>query len=303
MATGYGRGRVSIGSTLVGQVSVTDVTAVPALSPRIRFGLSWTLGPRHDSGEPHLPGDEYLLSDFTGELRIGADDLLVGTLVRDGPWQHLRSLPYVDTQESSVALDLGGHRLEQLEEHRAGGVLTLKMQLWPRVEMEGTIRVARVSEISVQVPRDDWLTVLRTCTADQIDLLEVRYALTYAHRYRASLEELRRASEAVDRGNFDSAVIRARKAVSLMEESVQAATKDDLKSALADRLDARHVGLYTGIISRAKDMGNITAHRHAAREYTRGEALFAIRLATILLEVIAGLPADWERPGSPEVEG
>ena len=42
MAGGYGDGRVTIGQYLVGRVAVTDITAVAALSPRIRFGLSWT---------------------------------------------------------------------------------------------------------------------------------------------------------------------------------------------------------------------------------------------------------------------
>ena len=39
-------------------------------------------------------------------------------------------------------------------------------------------------------------------------------------------------------------------------------------------------------------MGNISVHRAEAREYTRIEALFTIRLATILLELIAGFLAD-----------
>ena len=96
----------------------------------------------------------------------------------------------------------------------------------------------------------------------------------------------------MDRGEFDRAVMQARKAVSLMEESVRVATGDDLTGALADRLDERHVKLYTGVITRAKDMGNISVHRAEAREYTRVEALFSIRLATISLEVVAGLLAD-----------
>ena len=51
-----------------------------------------------------------------------------------------------------------------------------------------------------------------------------------------------------------------------------------VRAALADRLDDRHVKLYTAVITRAKDMGNISMHRAEAREYTRIEALFAIRL-------------------------
>ena len=106
---------MTIGPHLVGHVAVTNVTAVPALSPRIRFGLSWTLGHRHRSGEASPPGDEYRLIDFEGELRVGADDLFVGTLVRDGSRHPLRSLDHVQTQEGFVALDLDGHRLERLD--------------------------------------------------------------------------------------------------------------------------------------------------------------------------------------------
>ena len=174
----------------------------------------------------------------------------------------------------------------------SGGVLNMKMQLWPRIEMEGTTTDARVDEIRLQVPRDDWLTVLAIFTGDQIDVLEIRYHLTYANRYGSSLAELRLARDAVDRGEFDRAVMLARKAVNLMEESVRAATGAELTGALADRLDERHVKLYTSVITRAKDMGNISVHRAEAREYTRVEALFSIRLATISLEVIAGLLAD-----------
>ena len=75
MASGYGDGRVMIGQYLVGRVAIADLTAVPALSPRIRFGLAWTLGHLTRSGD--LP-EEYQLIDFGGELRLGTDDLFVG---------------------------------------------------------------------------------------------------------------------------------------------------------------------------------------------------------------------------------
>ena len=291
MAVGYGDGRVTIGQYLVGRVAVTNVTAVAALSPRILFGLSWTLGHLVRSGE-NSPPVEYHVIGFDGELRLEPDDLFVGTLVRDGPNWPLRSLGYVDSQVVSVAVDLGWRRLERLEECRAGGALVLKMRLWPRIEMSGPPMNTQVEDILAQVPRDDWLTALGTLTGEQIDLLELRYHLVYADRYRSSLEELRLARDAADRGDFNGAVLRARKAVTLMEEGVKAATGGDLKAALTDRIDRRHADLYGGIVKRAKDMGNITAHRAAAREYTRVEALFAVRLATISLEVVAGLLAE-----------
>ena len=290
MAVGYGDGRVSIGRTMVGRVAATKVTAVPALAPRIRVDLAWTLGQVVRPGDSNIP-EEYLLIDFGGELRLGADDLFVGTLVRDGSRHPLRSFAYVDSQAASVALDLGHRRLERIEEHRAGTALDLRMHLWTRIEMSEKTTDARVEEIALKIPQDDWLVVLGVLTGEHFDLLEIRYDLVYAARYKASLKEIRLARAAVDRGDFNRAVLQARKAVSLMEESVKAGTGEDLRAALTDRLDERHADLYGGIVKRAKDMGNLTAHRPEAREYTRVEALFAIRLATISLEVVAGLLA------------
>ena len=61
MAVGYGDGRVLIGTTMVGRVAVTMVTAVPALTPRIRLDLAWTLGHVAGLGEGNPPKD-YLLN-------------------------------------------------------------------------------------------------------------------------------------------------------------------------------------------------------------------------------------------------
>ena len=281
---------MSIGRTGVGRVAVTKVTAIPALTPRVRLDLAWTLG-QVVGPRAGVPAEDYLLIDYGGELRLGADDLFVGTLVRDGSRYPLRSLAYVDIQAGSLALDLGHRRLERLEEHRAGAALELRMQLWTRVEMGRGTTDARVEKITLQIPRDDWLAVLGALTGEQVDLLEIRYDLVYAARYKASLKEIRLAREAVDRGDFNRAALQARKAVGLMEESVRKATGDGLRAALTDRIDKRHADLYGGIVTRAKDMGNLIAHRPEAREYTRVEALFAIRLATILLEVVAGMLA------------
>ncbi len=200
MAAGYGAGRVTIGTSQVGRVAVTNVAPVPALSPRIRFGLSWTLGHRVISqhGRAH---EEYRVVDFRGELRLGADDLLVGTLAREGPRRPLRSFDYVDTQDTSVALDLGGFRLERLEERRAGGALALTMRLWPRIEMGGATTAAQVEDIRFQVPRDDWLAALSTLTGEQVDLLEIRYHLVYANGYPTSLAA--RSPATVERGARD----------------------------------------------------------------------------------------------------
>ena len=74
-----------------------------------------------------------------------------------------------------------------------------------------------------------------------------------------------------------------------MEKSVKATTGEGLRATLTDRIDKRHADLYGRIVTRGKDMGNFAAQRPKAREYTRVDALFAVWLATVSLEVVAGL--------------
>ena len=198
MTASYGSGDVTIAPSRVGNVAVSNVSPVPALIPRIRFDLSWTLQHRRGLGEGP-PGTDFILTDFPGELTVGPDNLFVGNLVRDASGHPIRSLSHVGTQSGSVALDLGGHRLERLEEHRAGGVLTMQMQLWPRVEMDGTTINAKVAGIQFQIPRDDWLAVVAAFTEEQIDILEIRYHLTHTSRFRPSLGALQRARDAAAR--------------------------------------------------------------------------------------------------------
>ena len=290
MPTNYGESRVTLGSYLVGEVRVTSVTAVPAIFPRIQFELSWTLGhlQRTDNTDP---AKEYCLVGYGGELYLARNGPVVGVLRQQRTGHAIRSLPYVQGQSGSLALDLDWHRFEQLEEHRAGGALKLWVSLWPRVELDGATTDARIDGFQLSVPRDDWLGVVSSISGNETDLLEIRYHLSHAGRYRPSLDELTLARRAVDAGDFDGAVLQARKAVSLLEESVRSTTGSDLKSALGNRIDERHVTLYAGLISRAKNMGNIKAHAPQAREYTRAEALFAVRFATILIELVAAILA------------
>ena len=100
MAAGYGEGRVTIGRYLAGRVAVTDITAVAALSPRIRFGLSWTLGHLARAGDGNHP-EEYHLIDFGGELRLGADDLFVRSCGTD----RVRWSYFVGQSEGIIKVD------------------------------------------------------------------------------------------------------------------------------------------------------------------------------------------------------
>ena len=60
-----------------------------------------------------------------------------------------------------MTLDLDWGRFEKLEEPRQGGRLTLWVQLAPRIEKSGTTVDASVDGFPVEVPREDWLAVVK----------------------------------------------------------------------------------------------------------------------------------------------
>lgn len=299
MPTNYGSGRFSIGSYIAGHVRVTFVTSAPALAPRIKLELAWSIGHLHATGEMGRPV-EYKITGIDGELFLGRNGPAVGAPLQLGERRHLRSLPYVQEQQTDLTLDLDWRRFERIEEYRQGGSLIFWLKLWPRAEAGGEVLDARVDEFLVTVPRDDWLAVITDITEDRTDVLEVRHQLSYAHRFQPSLSELRSAQHAVDRGDFNGAVIQARKAVSLLEEAVRAGSDQPLQAVLSDLVDQRHAKLYASLLARAKDMGNIRTHAASPREYSRVEALFALRLATLLLELLGFLlgGARIDRPSS-----
>lgn len=65
MTSSYGSGDVSITTSTVGNIAVSHVRPVPALIPRIRFDLSWTLHHALSLEQGH-PGKEFILTDFPG---------------------------------------------------------------------------------------------------------------------------------------------------------------------------------------------------------------------------------------------
>ena len=295
MASNYGGAGLTIGHFKVGHVRVTSVTAAHALAPSLRLKLAWTLGNRSAKAGP--PG-EYVLVGVDGELFLGRGVQSVGALQQRGGRHLLRSLTYAQEQEDALTLDLDWYRFERLEEHRQGGTMNLWVQLVPRIEVDGTTTEAQVDDFPLSIPRDDWLDVVTSVTGDHTDVLEVRYHLSHAGRFGPSLGELAIAERAVDSGDFYKAVVQARKAVDLWAASVTTADSD-VTSLLTDRVGDSHAELYAGLISRAKGMGNVKAHEPDAREYSRAEALFAVRFAKILIEMLAAVLGGSDVPRPP----
>lgn len=285
----YGSGRLVVESTLVGNVRVDGAYAAPAVAPRIRFRLALTLTPHHDGATRSPTVVDYRLTGLGGELSLTEHGKSIGVLTQLGDPRHLRSLTYVDEQYADLTLDLDWYRLECLEEHRDGGPLVLWMKLWPHLEAASGSLPGRIEGFALRVPREDWLDILSTIRPDRIDLLEVRYRLVHAAHFTTSLSELAGARQAIDRGEMLSALIATRKAVSIAESALGAGGARSLEEILSSRIDAEHAKSYAGIASRLKALGNIQAHVSPSPAVSRLEALFAVRTAESLLELLSGL--------------
>lgn len=287
--TNYGQQRISIDSQTVGSVRITSLTHAPALAPRLCFHTAWTLTPYRPRPQPGDPRVDFRVTAIEGELRTGESGPAVGLLFQLGERQSLRSLDYADEQHSELIVDLDWFRFERLEELRQGGPLQVWIKLWPRAEAPGQLMDMRVDAFTVRIPREDWLAVISGISGDRTDLLEVRYHLSYAGRFRPSLNELAHARRAIDRGETTKAVLAARKAITLVEQALRAGEPGGLEQLLAPNVDPQHAKIYAGIASHIKNMGNIQAHEANAREHSRAEALFAVRSTELLLELIGSL--------------
>lgn len=288
MPTNYGNARVQIGHTMVGSVRVHGLSYASALLPRLRILLQWTLG-HMISSRPDTTPTAYEIGDIGGEVSLGAQGPVVGRLVAGVQSQRLRSFGYVDEQPSEALLDLDWYRYERIEEYRQGRSLDFWLQLWGRAYLSTGQEDARIEGFTVRVPQEDWLAVHSALTGDVVNLLEVRYHLSYADQFRASLQELRQARSCIDQGDFFEAVVRSRKAILLLEPVVKADTDQDLKQALARLVDDRHAEIYATLAARLKDMGNVQVHSGTAPGYSRAEALFAVRATELMCELIGAL--------------
>lgn len=120
----YGQARFSVDSQTAGKVRLTSLTSAQGLAPRLRYHLAWAIG-HLLARKPADAPKEYRVTQVHGELFLRENGPAVGELRQVGPWQHLRSLAYVDEQQQDLIIDLDWFRFERLEEHRQGAALDL----------------------------------------------------------------------------------------------------------------------------------------------------------------------------------
>jgi len=287
--TDYGQGKLQISSHIAGTFRVSGFTAASALYPRLRIHLTVTLGDLQDFSLRDV-GEvtSYRITNLSGELRADHLQKVVSVVCWPGAHQSLRSLSYSDSQETHLLADLDAERVERLEQYRAGGSLELWLQLWPRCETpSGVFLDSKVDCFIIRVPREDWLEVLVAFRKEYRVLLEVPMPRIVGELLPACAEEYRRAVDALDQGDYWASVVRCRKALDLMIGSLPGTNqKTKTRDFLSEIIDDSHAKIYDGIIASARRMGSEQVHSANARQYSRAEALFAIRVTASSLELL-----------------
>lgn len=296
MVASLGEVDFTIDSRRAGQFRVIAISAWPSLGSMLRVTLGCRLMDLPEGTEYH-PASAirgYQLVDLTGEVTLGENGPVAGLLARVGPRSLVTSTHYGHEDHVPLAWQLDGMRLERLEEFRRGGPLRVWFSLAPLIQHEGHPLRVYVNRFPAHVPVELWADVLRQLRRDEYEILEVRFSLANAQRFRASLSQLQTARELVDRGDYANAIVRCRKAVELLAVDTRADNQDapSVRSILEAVVGPSRAEVYAGLMSNVKRLGNLELHDTAGHGFSRAEALFTIRVAESVLELWGSLLTD-----------
>jgi hypothetical protein len=295
--TSFGENTLSVNSRIIGQVRVLDLYPGSALYPRLTIRLGITL---HELPEEQFaknrPIRNFEVRDLHGELRLDESTTALGLLHWAGPRRYVRSAPYISENQIDVVCDLDWHRLERIEERRAGGEAVIWVALWPSLTDAIAFLDCDIHPIRATIPRDRWLNLLAAFTGSRRTLLEVVHPAADAAEFQAALGHLQDADSRLARGDYDEALAACRRAIESVCTALSVPNEAEaIAAALEPRTDAKRARAYSGIVAQMKALGNLTVHRSEATAlYTRAEAQFAIGVT----QHVVGLLAALVRPGT-----
>lgn len=290
--TSFGENQLTVYSQIIGHVRVLAVYHGLATFPRLTFRLGITLQERpQDQFNPGRPIQNYEMRDLIGELRLEESSHTLGLLQWTGPRRHVRSAPYVSESQIEVVCELDWQRVERIEEHRAGGEARLWFALWPTLTDATGFLDCDIHAFRADIPRDQWLALLEALGHARRSLIEVVHAHAAGPELDAALGHLREATSRISRGDYDEAVASCRRAIESMCSALDVPNKPGaLESALEAVTDAKRAKAYAGIVSRLRELGNLTIHRpEAPGRYTRSEAIFVVGAAQQVSGLLASL--------------
>jgi len=178
-----------------------------------------------------------------------------------------------------------------IEEYRAGAPPTFFLALWPTLVAGGTFLDAEVRPLRVTIPRDVWLDYVGRARRERFEVLEIPLPAMVAPELSLSFEMLRKARAAVDRGEFDQALIFCRQALEASREHLPARPKESREEAaslfLQSVLPEDHAEHYARIIAASKKLMNRPAHLQSdPAPFTRSEANFVIGVTASVLGLV-----------------
>ena len=288
----FGENELLFGNRIAGVIRVLDVYRGPTLFPRLTLRLGVSL---HEFPESkismHVALEKYEIRDFHGELRLEENNKAIGQLRWSGPRRFIRSSPYPMENHVELVCDLDWAVVEAIEEHRAGNEAALWVVLWPTAADGSGHLDCEVRAIRAQIPRHRWLEYLEQLTGLKRALIEVVLPSSQSPEFSAAMGHIADGKNRVDRGDFDEAVGACRRAI---ESMLKALDVQNLAPAIEERLtvatDTKRAKAYAGIISRLKELGNLTIHRSdASGRYARAEAQFVVATTAHMLALLASL--------------
>ncbi|SRR5258706_802561 len=292
MVSSFGENELSVSSRIIGRVRLLDVFAVSALFPRLMFRFGITL---HESSKdffaPNRPIQGFEIRDLRGEVKLDEHQNVVGSLVWIGPRRFVRSTSYGSENHVETVCDLDRGRLEKLEQHRAGREPMLWLALWPTLVDAHGFLDCDLQPIRAAIPRDKWVSILDTLIDTKSALLEITYPTLESPEFEAAVGHIRDARSRVNRGDFDEAIAACRRAIESFFNAVNIGHKaNELEQILASITDDSRGKAYAGIVSRLKELGNVSVHRsEASGRFTRAEALFVVGAVEQTFALLASL--------------
>lgn len=293
--TSYGESAIQIESTHVGMVRVQDIYSGSSVAPRLCFRLGVRL---ERAPTPPIQSENirtgYRIVDWRGELALaeGADALASVSFVGD-----VRAVRFPeDAHEAQIRLacDLDARRLEAVERRRAGAAPVLYLELWPQIVSDALFTYTKIAPIRIAPPRDRWLEFLDACNGTYHEIIEAPLAPGPREHLTRAVTHVRAARRKLRDGYNTDAVSACRKAMEAAAKDLGEADPRAFWTAQFSRFSGESKGLALGeLASKLKSLLHKAHHdSDSGVEFTRSEALFAVRTTESFLALVAELTAD-----------
>lgn len=286
----YGESELIVRSFNMGRFRVTSVSHDSSIFPRLVFTVGVQLHERDADRDFEPPKGPFEVRDAHGELRLIENSQAVGAIVWKGPRRALRSSNYGHENQVQFACDLDHHRLEMIERRRAGGNLTLWLQIWPIVVAGAESLDAELRPIKLDIPRDDWLQFYAAVGGGHYDVIEVQYSAREAEEFKVALTRLNEARKHMLTGDYNSAVARCRNVLEAFSNESESSFNESFRPLFTVKTDERRGAEYAGVVSKLKQLSAFAHHEFGSpTTYSRAEAQFVIRTTEAVLALLGRL--------------